>query len=76
MKKQRTVVVAFFHPITFNMEGFYDLQGNSDVEKAKAFELAHRAMMIKESTSSTALQQRLQENPISPSEAFFKYFYK
>lgn len=61
---------SFFHPINWNMEGFYDQQGNSDIEKAKNFELAHRAMMIKEATNSTALQQRLQENPLSPSEAF------
>lgn len=69
-KDASTTMCAYFHPVNWNMEGFYDKQGNSDLGAAKKRELNHRAMMIKEGGSSTALQQRLQENPLSPSEAF------
>lgn len=65
-----TTMCAYFHPVNWNKEGFYDKNGNSDLEAAKQSELNHRAMMIKEGGSTTALQQRLQENPLSPSEAF------
>lgn len=61
---------GFFHPVSLNMEGFYDEQGNSDMEGAKKFELKVRAKIIKSSTSSNAIQSRVQEWPLCPSEAF------
>lgn len=61
---------GFFHPVYMNMEGFYDSQGNSDIEGAIAAEKAIREKIRKNSTSSTVLQQRVQEWPLSPSEAF------
>lgn len=61
---------GFFHPIYLNFEGFYDEQGNSDIDGAIAHELAFREKLVKNSTSSFALQSRMQECPLSPSEAF------
>lgn len=61
---------GFFHPVTWNMEGHYDSNGNSNVEAAKAEEEAERDRIRKASTDSTAIQQRVQEWPFNPSEAF------
>lgn len=61
---------GFFHPVNLNMEGFYDKQGNSDTEGAKLHELKLREKLIKNSTSSMAIQSRVQEWPLCPSEAF------
>lgn len=61
---------GFFHPIYLNMEGHYDLQGNSDVDGAIAEEKAIRDKIRKNSTSSLVLQKRVQEYSFSPSEAF------
>lgn len=38
-------VCGFFHPVTWNMEGFYDKQGNSDIEAATEFEMDRRDMI-------------------------------
>jgi hypothetical protein len=61
---------GFFHPVYLNMEGHYDEQGNSDIEGAIAEEKAIRNKIKKNSTSSMVLQKRVQEYPMSPSEAF------
>lgn len=61
---------GFFHPVYLNMEGYYDSQGNSDVEGAKKEELNERERIKKAATSSMVLQKRVQEWPLSPSEAF------
>lgn len=61
---------GFFHPVTWNMEGFYDEQGNSDVEGAKKHEEKVRQEVIRNSSDSGAIQQRVQEWPFNPSEAF------
>lgn len=61
---------GFFHPVYMNMEGYYDEQGNSDIEGAKGAELKKRAAIAKVSTSSGVLQARVQERPLCPSEAF------
>jgi len=66
---------GFFHGANWNMEGFYDENGNSNLKDAKEYELKHRAMMLKETSTSTAILQRMQENPISPSEAFLTISY-
>ena len=61
---------GFFHPVTWNMEGFYDDQGNSDIEKATEFELERRREKMEAASSSTIVEKHMQEFPFSPSEAF------
>lgn len=61
---------GFFHPVYLNMEGYYDEQGNSDVEGAIKEELNTRKQIVKNSTSTTLLQERVQEWPMNPAEAF------
>lgn len=61
---------GFFHPVNWNMEGYYDVEGNSDFEGARKAELKVRDSIIKNSTSSQAIQQRVQEWPLNPAEAF------
>ncbi len=63
-------VCGFFHPFYMNYEGYYDAQGNSDVERCIADEDAERAKIIKEAAGSHILQGRVQEMPKCPSEAF------
>ena len=70
-KEMEDTTSGFFHPITWNMEGgFYDDQGNSDIAAATAAELATRKELIKHGATSTEIQQRMQEKPLGPSEAF------
>lgn len=61
---------GFFHPITWNMEGYYDEQGNSDREGAKALELAQRKVLLDNGATSADIQKRMQEKPLGPFEAF------
>lgn len=62
--------VGFFHPINWNMEGFYDENGNSDKKGAKDLEVLTRKNLIKHGATSTEIQQRMQEKPLGPGEAF------
>ena len=61
---------GYFHPVTKNLEGFYDLQGNSDIEGALGFEMDRRKSILENSNNSTAYQQHIQEFALKPSEAF------
>ena len=61
---------GFFHPENLNLVGFYDKQGNSDFEGAKKYELDKRNALRRAANSSYVLQKRVQEKPLSPSEAF------
>lgn len=63
-------VCGFFHPVHMNMEGFYDKQGNSDIEAALEYEYERRRLLIETASSSTIIQGHLQEFPTCPSEAF------
>jgi len=63
-------VCGFFHPFYWNFEGYYDAQGNSDVDKAIEDELEERKKILRQSAGSNVLQGRVQEFPMSPSEAF------
>lgn len=63
-------VEGFFFPKHLNTEGFYDRQGNSDMEAAKQYELEERKKLEKKGASSTDLQKRMQEEPLDSSEAF------
>lgn len=61
---------GFFHPINWNMEGFYDEQGNSNKKAAKDLELQTRQKLIDNGATSAEIQKRMQEKPLGPSEAF------
>lgn len=61
---------GFFHPTTWNMEGYCDEMGNSKIEEATAFEMDKRDKLVKAASSSVALQKRVQEYPFNPAEAF------
>lgn len=61
---------GFFHPVTWNMEGFYDSQGNSDIEGATEFEMNRRREKLEAASSSTIVEKHMQEYPFCPSEAF------
>jgi len=63
-------VCGFFHPVTWNMEGFYDKQGNSDLEKATEWEMKRRQKILENSSSPSLLQQHMQEFPLCPADAF------
>lgn len=62
--------VGFFHPINWNLPGFYDEQGNSDYEQAKRVELNERAILINNGATSSEIAARLQEKPLGPAEAY------
>lgn len=62
--------VGFFHPVNWNMPGYYDEQGNSDREGAKQLILNERKRLIDNGATATDIQQKLQEKPLTPSEAF------
>ena len=61
---------GFFHPVTWNLEGFYDENGNSDIEGATEFEMNRRANIMKNASSSLELQKHVQEFSLKPSESF------
>lgn len=61
---------SFFHPDAWNLVGFTDAQGNSDIAAATEYDNQFRENLKKNSTSSASLQQRVQEHPQKPSEAF------
>lgn len=61
---------GFFHPVHWNMPGFYDEQGNSDQESARAAVEAELQRLIDNGATSTDISKKLQEKPRKPSEAF------
>lgn len=61
---------GFFHPVFWNMEGFYDEQGNSDVKGASEHEQKVRDKIIKNSSGSSTINLHNQEYPTNPAEAF------
>lgn len=63
-------VEGFFHPVQWNMEGHYDLEGNSNLETAKEAELIHRKELIAEGATTSVIRSRMQEYPTDSSEAF------
>ena len=63
-------VEGFMHPTHWNMEGYYDPQGNSDLEGAKKAELRTRENLIKNGGTSSEIQARMQEYPLNSAEAF------
>lgn len=69
-KDAEKMQVGFFHPFQWNTEGFYDENGNSDVQAAINLELKTREDLVKNGATSSEIQARMQEKPLSPSEAF------
>lgn len=63
-------VCGFFHPLYMNLEGFYDEQGNSDIEAAIKWEMERREVIRHNSTDSSTIQRHVQEFCLKPSEAF------
>jgi len=62
--------VGYFQPISWSMEGFYDENGNSDIEGARQYELAVRKRMTEAGATATELHSRMMEAPLTPIEAF------
>ena len=69
-KDAEKTVCGFFHSVAWNMEGFYDEQGNSDVEGAYRWEMERRQKIIEHSSSPRKLLQHIQEFPLCPADAF------
>lgn len=63
-------VCGYFHPVQLNMEGFYDKQGNSDIEGALKWENERRKKILANSSSSAVLYKHMQEYPTCPADAF------
>jgi len=68
--KFKEKVEGFFFPKHMNTEGFYDENGNSDMEAAKQAELLTRKILIDNGATSTEIQKRMQEEPLDSAEAF------
>jgi hypothetical protein len=62
--------VGFFHPMQWNLEGYYDEQGNSDIEAAVKRELTIREGLYQKSKSQALINKRAMEYPMNPAEAF------
>ncbi len=61
---------GLFVPVTQNLVGFMDEDGNSNIEEAKNFEEARREVIRSSSVDSSALGRHAMEWPFTPSEAF------
>lgn len=61
---------SFFHPFYYNLDGYYDEQGNSDKKGAIEYEKDKRKQILKSSSDVNTLNMRRQEYAFSPSEAF------
>lgn len=61
--------VGFFVPETWNLKGFMDEDGNSQIEKAEAFVLAKRRE-LKEASKEEAYRLEVSQAPLTPREAF------
>lgn len=61
---------GFFHPANYTLVGFYDENGNSDLEKARDYILEYRRDLIAKGASAETIIRKMIENPLSPREAF------
>lgn len=61
---------GFYHPISWNYDGFYDEVGNSDIEAATAYEVIERDKILKLSSDTGAYQRYIQEYSLKPAESF------
>jgi hypothetical protein len=62
--------VGFFHPAHWNLPGYYDKNGNSDMIAAKNAVLEGRKHRINMGANSTDVSKMLQERPLKGREAF------
>lgn len=69
-KNAENTVCGYFHPVQLNMEGFYDKQGNSDIDGALKWENERRKKILANSSSSAVLYKHMQEYPTCPADAF------
>lgn len=67
---ENKIKVGFFHPVNWNMEGYYDKEGNSNIEGAKQAEKLERKRLVESGATTTEIQNRMQEKPLNPHEAF------
>lgn len=63
-------IEGFFFPKHVNTEGFYDANGNSDLEGAKFQEQEVRKKLIAKGATTTEILKRMQEEPLDSAEAF------
>lgn len=68
--KFKDKIEGFFFPQQLNLPGFYDEQGNSDLEGAREVEEQTRKTLIANGATATEIQKRMQEHPLDSSEAF------
>jgi hypothetical protein len=61
---------GFFHPAHWNLPGFYDKEGNSNLQIAKNAVLEGRKHRISKGANSNDISKMLQERPLKPREAF------
>ena len=54
---------GFFHPNQWNLPGYYDEQGNSNIEAAMESEKVHRKFLLSKGATSANIQKRMQERP-------------
>jgi hypothetical protein len=64
--------VAFFSPYTYNLPGFMDDEGNSELEKAISFSDGERSIKKNESRNPIAYSQHCAEHPYTPAEALLR----
>lgn len=69
-KDSEDMKCGFFHPISWNMPGHYDEQGNSNKASAISSEMATRKFRVDNGATNAAMQKRMQEKPLGPFEAF------
>lgn len=61
---------GFFHPIQWNFNGYYDDQGNSNIEEAKKAVLQSRELKASKGATVSDLAKKAQETPLKAREAF------
>lgn len=61
---------GFFHPAQWNLPGFYDEQGNSKLEMAKASVEREKALKIEKGATANDIAKFCQERPTKAREAF------
>lgn len=60
---------GFFVPQFYNMRGFMDKNGNSDLVSAKKFALEERTIIINNATDKASIDRYVAERPFTPTEA-------
>ena len=61
---------GFFHPAQWNLPGYYDKQGNSDLVNAKKSILQEKQLKVSKGATATDISKFNQERPTKAREAF------